>query len=75
MPQGYGSRSVCLSVITLAATYLVCKSNSQCCKVPYDDQTSKRMICVDFAENTSFASFGVNFADSKLLDFSRLALA
>ena len=29
------------------------------------------MICVDFAENALFASFGViNFADSKLLDFS-----
>ena len=32
--------------------------------------------CMDFAENASFASFGIifNFADSKLLDFSRLPL-
>ena len=32
------------------------------------------MICVDFIENALFASFGViNFADSKLLDFSDLS--
>ena len=35
MREGYGSRSVCLSVITLAATYLVCESNLLCCNVPY----------------------------------------
>ena len=35
MRKGYGSRSVSLSVTTLAATYLVCESNLQCYKVPY----------------------------------------
>ena len=35
MREGYCSWFVCLSVITLAATYLVCESNSRCCKVPY----------------------------------------
>ena len=41
MREGYGSwfvcpgLSVCLSVITLAATYLVCESNLRCYKVPY----------------------------------------
>ena len=35
MREGYGSWSVRLSVITLAATYLICESNFWCCKVPY----------------------------------------
>ena len=35
---------------------------------------SKRMICVDFAENALFASLA-SFADSRLLDFSRLVIA
>ena len=30
MREGYGRRSVCLSVTKLAATYLVFKSNLQC---------------------------------------------
>ena len=31
------------------------------------------MICVDFAENASFASFGIiNFADAKRLDFPQV---
>ena len=34
---------------------------------------SKCMICVDIAKNALFTSFGIiNFADSKLLDISRL---
>ena len=35
MHGGYGSRSVCLSVTALAATYLVCKSKVRCYKFPY----------------------------------------
>ena len=35
MREGYCSWFVYLSVTTLAATYLVCESNLQCCKVPY----------------------------------------
>ena len=39
MHKGYDSwfvcLSVCLSVTTLAATYLICESNLRCCKVPY----------------------------------------
>ena len=37
MREGYGSHSVCvcLSLTTLAATYLVGESNLQCYKVPY----------------------------------------
>ena len=50
--------SVCLSVTKLAATYLVCESKVRRHKDPYGVR-SKRMICVDFAENALFASFGV----------------
>ena len=35
MREGYGSRSVCLSVTTLAAIYLVCKSKMRSYRVPY----------------------------------------
>ena len=35
MCKGYGSHSVCLSVTSLAATYLVCESKLRCYEVSY----------------------------------------
>ena len=35
MHEGYCSRSVCLSVTTLTATYLVCESKLRCYNIPY----------------------------------------
>jgi hypothetical protein len=56
--------SVCVSVTTLTATYLVCESKLQCCKVPCGVPNT---CYVDFAENVLFT----RFADDKLLDFSQ----
>ena len=60
---------VCVSVATLAATYLICESNLQCSL-----WCSKWVIYADFSKYSLFASYmyGVIFADSKLL---RLAIA
>ena len=55
--------SVCLSVTTLAATYLVFESNLQCCKVPYGVPNpwfvwiSPKTLCLPVL---------ASFADSKL---------
>ena len=54
---------MCLSVIKLAATYLVCKSKTaMLCD-------SKRMYCVDSVENT--LPVLASFADGKLLDLHK----
>ena len=45
---------VCVCNTKLTATYFICDSKVRDYKVPY-----KGMICVDFSENTLFASFGV----------------
>ena len=45
MRKGYGSRSVSLSVTTLAATYLVCESNLQCYKVSYGLRIQMHGLC------------------------------
>ena len=57
MRKGYGSRSVCLSVTKLAATYLICEYQVRFYKIPYGISNA----CVDFAkfENVLFFSFGV----------------
>ena len=58
--------SVCVSIIKLAATYLVCDSKMQVCKVPYGVPNAcivwilLKMLCSPVL---------VSFADSKLLDF------
>jgi hypothetical protein len=68
--KGYGSRSVCLSVTTLTATYIP-RLRVESAVLQGSLQRSKRMYCVDFTEKASFGSFGViNFADAKLLDLS-----
>jgi hypothetical protein len=58
MREGYDSRSMCVSVAELAATYLVCESKLRCCdhEVPHDVPNT---CIVDFAENTLFASFAI----------------
>jgi hypothetical protein len=52
--------SVCLSVTTLTATYLIYESKVRCYKatVPYQWH-SKRMYCANFAKNALFPSFGI----------------
>ena len=64
--------SVCLYVTTLAATYLVCKSNLRCCKFLVTFQTHD--LC-GFRQKRFVRQSWHHFADSKLLDLSRLALA
>ena len=65
MREGYDSR--CLSVTTLAATYLVCESNLRCCKVTCGVPNA---WFVWISPKTLRLLFFASFADSKLLDFS-----
>ena len=58
---------VCLSVIMLAAIYLICESNFQYCKVPYDVPNALFMW---ISPKTLRSPVLASFADSKLLDFS-----
>ena len=71
MCEGYGSYSVCvcvcLSVIKLAATYLVFKSKMRCHKVPYGDPNA----CIVWISPTPLSlPVLASFADSKLLDLT-----
>ena len=74
MREGYGSHSVCVSVYLcicvsvtkLAATYLVCGSKVQLCKVPYDVPNT----CIAWISlKTLCPPVLASFADAKLLDF------
>ena len=66
MREGYGSHFVCLSVTTLAATYLVCKSKVQYCKVPYGIPNA----CIVWIPLRTLCSLVLtSFADGKLLNF------
>ena len=67
MREGYGSRSVCVSVTKLAATYLVCESKMQLCKVPYGVPNT-RILWISL--KTLCSPVLASFADAKLLDFS-----
>ena len=67
-PQGYGSRSVYLSVNSLTATYLVCESKVWCYTVPCD---VPKVCIVWISPKTLCLSVLVSFADSKLLAFAR----
>ena len=62
--------SVCLSVTTLAATYLVFESNLRCCKVPYGVPNSR---FVWISPKTLCSPVLASFTDSKLLDFARVS--
>ena len=64
MHEGLGSHSVCvcvcvcLSITVLAATYLVCKSQERCYKIPYGVSNvciSLKMLC-----SPVLASFAYN---------------
>ena len=70
--EGYGSwfvcLSVCLSVATLAATYLVCESNLWYCKVPYGVSNAS---FVWILPKTLCSPALASFADSILFDFAR----
>ena len=67
MREGYGSRSVCLSVNKLAATYLVYKSKLQCYTIPYGIPNA----CIVWIPLEILCSPVLSsFADDKLLDFS-----
>ena len=68
MRQDYCSWFVCLSVTTLAATYLICESNLRCCKVPYGVPNS---WFVWISPKTLCSPVLASFADFKLLDFAR----
>ena len=63
---------VCLSVTTLAATYLICESKLRCCKVPYGVPNT---WFVWISQKTLCSPVLASFADSKVLDFSQLAVA
>ena len=60
MREGYGSRSVCVCVsVCYQASCYIPRMQVQTV-VLYDfSWRSKRMYCVDSAENTLFACFGV----------------
>ena len=69
MCEGYDNRSVCLSVsvIKLAATYLICKSKTQYHKVLYGVPNA----CIVWILPTLLSSpVLASFADSKLLDLT-----
>lgn len=63
MCGGYDSCFVCVSDTALVATYLVCKSQVKCHKVPYG---VSNMCCVDCAENVLFSSFDIQLQPSML---------
>ena len=67
MRESYGSRSVCLSVTKLAATYLICESKVQCYKAPYGVPNA---CIVWILLKWLSLSISASFADAKLLDFS-----
>ena len=56
----------------LAATYLVCESNLRYCNIPYDIPNA---WFVWISPKTLHSPVLASFADSKLLDFSKLAIA
>ena len=58
MREGYGSRSVCVSVCYHASCYIP-RLRVQTAVLQGSLWRSERMICVDFAENVLFSSFGV----------------
>ena len=59
-----------MSVTKLAATYLVCKSKVQLCKVPYGVPNTH---IVWILLKTLYSPVLASFADSKLLDFSPIS--
>ena len=59
--------SVCLSVNSLTATYLVFKSKMQCHKVPYGDPNAYIMWILPTLLSLPVLAL---FADSKLLDLT-----
>ena len=76
MCEGYGSRSVCLSVTKLAATYLVCKSKLRCYTIPYGIPNA----CIAWIPLKTFCSpVLASFADGKprvlSLQFAKAFLA
>ena len=58
MREGYSSRSVCVSVCYHASCYIP-RLRVQTAVLQGSLWRSESMICVDFAENVLFSSFGV----------------
>ena len=66
MHESYGSRSVCLSVTKLAATYLACKSKLRCYTISYGGP----IACIVWIPLKTLCSpVLASLVDGKLLDF------